>query len=462
MKKHFFTYLIGSLMLLWAIPQGCTPKGQQAHRPLSLTESLSMEMEEDDLLRSLSQVFAYLQAVPEFRSFFEKQVKKQPGGELSLLFMASKDKKIKGEQRLSDLLQEEALKLGYEVEEDFWEELSQEMPLLTLSLYLPEPLSAERWTFAYPLSVVAVSSAFQGKDRHTETAFNLDGITLEVDNMKEPEVEMLLVENNPSFLHISRGYKRVDLQKLFLGRWGMEPCQEMRGALSAEIDRSGPSQVVVHKDPQNLVFSTLLLQDYFNRCGSHTQLKGRFGDSPVDRDMREKREEIVKIQVESSALNKFCKWWKSSCSIEVKTDFANKTTDANGNPVGKPVSEPSKFIIGKRKDMKKDRIFYCYLQTFNWRYLPGIHGDPYAYNFVGKHHNPGASTKFSFNFKPEAEFNVLGLNVNLSVLSTKIDHSYTSSDTHLGGDWVYYEDNANGDGTAYATGAITFWVKEHQ
>ncbi len=185
-------------------------------------------------------------------------------------------------------------------------------------------------------------------------------------------------------------------------------------------------------------------------------------DDDCQRTPIDEREVITEIKVKHSELKKFCKWWKSNCSIQVDAVY--------GVPDGQSAALetlPTKYINGRRKDMKKDRVYGANLPLYKWHWCEGEHSDIYAVNFVGRHHNPGTETELNFGI-PDFKIKLFGQEVGIgSIFSAKIP--FTSADNDLGGDVIYYcddieDEDADGDGDddglKYTSGSIDFWITE--
>ncbi|MEO0899140.1 MAG: hypothetical protein AAFY71_22200 [Bacteroidota bacterium] len=451
MKKQtqFFIWL--SIVLMISSFSSCM-------HPIDAPEKLMLEesayvsyQNSDQAILAVSQLFSSLQAVSSFSDFLIESIPEE-GIPLKVLCHME----IEGEF-VPDWI-DEKLKAWEMVEaKGVLLAISSAYPNLSISLFHAEGKTG----LPHRLPIAPIPSHFQQQEYVEVQLLHTDGSRTTLNNEEEPNQSMLVIENNSSWFSIPIDIEQDAFTEFLSSTTDVDICEEVASTWWKKL--SDPSQHGGMLRSENMVwiYRTDLLES-LNSCGSAHSVDENPSFVPSDRDTREKREQIVKVQVSPSELSKFCKWWKRDCSIEVKTDFANKTVDNAGNDIGSPVSEPSKFINGRRRDMKNGKIFRCNQDMFQWRYLQGVHGDPYVYNFIGRHHNPGQTTKFSFNFKPEAEFKLLGIPVNLSVLSTKIDHSFTTADAHLGGDWVYYEDDANGDGSMYTTGSISFWVKEKE
>ena len=157
------------------------------------------------------------------------------------------------------------------------------------------------------------------------------------------------------------------------------------------------------------------------------------------------------IQIQHSELKKFCKWWKSNCKVQVNVAYATLST-----PTSPQLNElPTKFIIGDRGDMKNTQLFTSDLDLFEYQYCSGVHGDPYAINFIGKHHNAGNTASITFGL-PSVKFKIDSVEVNFST-PLSVTLGYTTKDNELGGDLIYYCDDL---GTTYTSGSMDFTVTE--
>ncbi len=424
------------------------------------TKELGLASSQDEVLRATAQIMAQLQNKAEVKSLLKNEISKLPGGEKTVFYLSVKDKLIANSNAtFSDLMTEKAKELGFQTSSTFFkDEVLAVSPKLSFTLFLHNTDDVTQWDLNQSVVVIPETKAFGGIDAYQEVGYSADGVNRLVSNENEPTFDALVVENNGSFLHISQR-PTVDILTKSFETLNITPCDNMVDEIFQSIEDNTSNDYLVYADDNNwlLDINSVLLR--YNDC--HIQEIRVPEPSARNRDTREEREEIKAARVDHSDLKKFCKWWKSTCKIEVQLTFF----ELNSQNTISPTSFPKKYIVEDRRDMKRHRVFWTDLQMYKWEHTQGSqnHGDKCIYTLIGKHHSPGNSTTYSFNASTgQVKFEQNGLTVTSPGFSGGISHTRTTSDLELGGDMVYYTDPSNGVGTMYMTGIVDFWVKEHE
>jgi len=457
----------------------------------------------DETLILASKVFAVAQSNRNFRALIQKSANIEYGGENVVFYRHIRNQKI-GRATVSSFLSQVSRKMGQNVSDTFWEtDILKEIPKLSLSIYTgPEGTDVTKWNYSKPVVFVPETELFGGEKEYIGTGFN-GTKEVQVSNTNDPDFEVIVISDNSSFVEISPQLTKTDIRTITSVLGGANPCDIMLSTLEILLE---DLENMVPSDSEyfNLLVSiTDLILIYDELCGEVDPPAATCSDGiqngnetgidcggscpacpPVpscndgvqngnetgidcggscpacpetqcdldcERNDVDGREVVSTIQIQHSELKKFCKWWKSNCKVQVNVAYATLST-----PTSPQLNElPTKFIIGDRGDMKNTQLFTSDLDLFEYQYCSGVHGDPYAINFIGKHHNAGNTASITFGL-PSVKFKIDSVEVNFST-PLSVTLGYTTKDNELGGDLIYYCDDL---GTTYTSGSMDFTVTE--
>ncbi len=447
----------------------------------------------DYVLTMISKVYARAQNDRELRSLVLSEAQRQQGGDNVVFYAGIRNQRLSG-GTVAQLFAENAAALGYTTSADFFStELVAMIPRLSFSVYTGiEGTDIREWSYNEPVTVVAETVAFGGDDEVSVTGFDGDLKAVKISNSEDPVNAVIVVENNSSFILINEELTRGDIENIITVTGVTGICDELLlliHTLIVDLGDLEPSDPLYQTQLLSIQqFMTMYLElcddtppneptcfDGIQNgdeegidCGG-TYCEDCDGEPPVnecnddcERTPIDEREWITEIKVSHGELKKFCKWWKTYCNIQVDVVY--------GIPDGQSAvleTLPSKFINGKRKHMKKNKVFGANLPLYKWHWCEGEHSDIYAVNFIGKHHNAGTETTLNFGI-PDFKIKLFGQEVGISgIFDASI--TFTAEDNPLGGDVIYYcddivdedaDDDGDDDGKKYTSGSIDFWITE--
>ena len=406
-----------------------------------------------------------------FRSFLLQEAKLQVGQENVVLYGLVRDRVITNGKTFSQMIADGAAIAGVNRSASFFrEDVLRAIPNLAITVYTgPNDTPISEWSSMSLLKVAFMTEEAQGPDLVAVRAFApLQSVSQSYwfNNQDDPQEPLLVVEDNTAFLSVKLSNLRItNTNQTIFQYLVLDQCMELQEEIeeeAANLDLIYPDIFIgetffLNPDYEVALISLYALYEKYNElCGMDQGDSDPLSGDSCDRDSRENREEVFKIQIDNYYLRRFCKWTRSQCNIEAKQSFAVYT---GANMILN--SPPIKFINGDRSKMKQDKIFNCNLPMYKWEYLQGNHGDPYSITFIGKHPRAGQKNTYSFSFPPKITFKILGQEVTFDGL-LKVNSEYSKTDEILGGDLIYYCDPANGEGTKYITGKMNFWIKEQE
>lgn len=176
-------------------------------------------------------------------------------------------------------------------------------------------------------------------------------------------------------------------------------------------------------------------------------------EEECNRDCRDKREQLVKYRFNyQSDLDRTCSWTRTWCRFSI---FAVHAT----NPLAPSISNVLKQDRARRRDLKGWNGNWWTPETtilfLDWDL--DIHSDPVKYSWVYLHPKNGKKITHSIGYSGKFKVDSVEQGVSGSTSS-----EITKKDIPCAEEVVYYCDPADGDGSLYNTGVITFRIKESQ
>lgn len=406
-----------------------------------------------------------------FKNFVEERVKSEQGGNSSFLLIQNIDSLI-GELTLYQFLAQKSQLTNDSRNTTFFSnELLELIPNLAISVYPGESISdIANWSFSSSISdppVMPVTEIYNDTSETQNTAYFSDLTTTSLSNQTDPTNTVVVVQADPFFVPVNintleplREYPIYEnllslcqdlLQLIFdeIALLGSTPPVLIEGNF-IPIPKLNPDFIVVLININNLI------EVYNEECDEDFPWPPE-EEEECDRDSRECREMISFFTVKhKDVINKFCKWRFSgrTCIIEVHQSFI--TLDDQGNPLLS--NPPTRFVAVKRAGLINYPFPPVMLETYRWRYLEGIHGDLYGYNFIGRHHDAGAEKTFSLGFGTKL-IKFLGI-IDEFTVNTSYSVKRTIRDYDLGGEIIEYCDDADYPGRFYDNGLIALRVME--
>ena len=422
-----------------AIPTEIHQSGRQHLLPLANDAYLTPDLPDDTLLTAIAKITAVMQQQPEFRSFITEQLVARQTSEQTVLYISNRDQEIKAGLTLSAAMAQTALDLGYQFESGFFATgLSMRMPRLSFTVYLSDDeLAIENWDYAAPVPVVAETEQFSTGEGYYASAY-LPESTQPIHNEDDPDFDAMVIENNRSFFLLSAEPSEAEVEDVFWRNWQVVPCEQLLEQIRQETPADGTSSLIYQDQSVTLLESHRLVEPY-NQCfvaniADRNEPVGRSNT----RESRNGREQINEVRVHDPHLKQFCKWWKSYCNVSTSSHIAS-VASSGGNAV---VGSLTWMISDQRKHFKNEQWVSVFHPTFVWMYQEGTHGDPYSQSFIGKHHNAGNTTTFTFNFGPTVKVKDpnTGLELSYSVVNAGISRTATTTDYDLYQQLIYYDD----------------------
>ena len=457
--------LLGLLVLLAScspeeVATESTTPHQTRHQhllPLANGAYLTPELSDDTLLTAIAKITAVMQQQPAFRSFITEQLAARPIDEQTVLYISHRDQTFETGLTLSASMAQTASDLGYQFEPGFFEtELSKRMPRLSFTIYLSDDeRTVTSWEYAAPIPVVAETEQFSTGEGYYASAY-LPETTQPIHNENDPSFDAMVIENNRSFFLLSAEPSETEIEDVFMRNWQIIPCEELLDRMMQETDAGGVSGSLIYQDQNVTLLESHRLVEPLNQCMG-TNVEGR--NEPTMRSNtryhRSGREQINTVRVHDPHLKQFCKWWKSFCNISTSSHIASVTAPGSAAIAG----SLTWMISDKRKYCKNEQWVNVYQRTFLWRYEEGLEGSPYSQSFIGKHHNAGNTTTFTFGFAPTVKVKDpnTGLEASYSVFNATVSRTATTTDYNLYQQLVYYDDLIP---HYYSTGSnfFDFWI----
>ncbi|TVR85273.1 MAG: hypothetical protein EA411_13210, partial [Saprospirales bacterium] len=406
----------------------------------------------------------------EFRDFIERRVKSDDGGKASVLYLQTIDS-IVGENKIPEFLAQKSVIAENPRDSLFFaSELISLIPNLSISVYPGDNIvDIDNWSFSSSGSlppVMPVTEVYNDTSETQNIAFYKDLTTTYFSNIEDPSTSVVTVQPDPYFVPINKEtLEQLGGHKIY--SMLLDMCEELEDLIREEIDLLGSITPILIETVWPPVFTfnpefivvlinlQMLIETFEAECGEWDGGEPGNGNE-CDRDTRECREIINAARFTSrDAISEFCKWalFGRDCFVEVHTMFI--ALDDNDNPILE--TPPTKFMRAPRWAWRTLEFLPIYLPMYWWQYLDGVHGDLYAYDFIGIHHQSGTERTFNLGIGfTSVEFEDIG--------TASINASYTvqrkHNDFELGGDIIYYCDKANGDGELYTTGLLEFFVAE--
>lgn len=241
-------------------------------------------------------------------------------------------------------------------------------------------------------------------------------------------------------------------------------------------------RIVVSNDSiLNPLYKKIILKDidviktYNDVCGlqiSTQEDRSSTSGAPrgCERDWLDDEENIERIRIPDgkASLKLFgCNWLTRHCTFRVDV-FVPTAQSSNQSYY---VDNANKIITERRRKLKSKNWVWTNQNVQKWRFLEGLHGDTWQYNWIGIHPKGNGSTtttNIGFSFSPTVTFKepISGTEVGFSFgqgLTAMHSVQKKASDFELGNDVVNYCDlsSANGwQGTTYSTGAVEFSIRE--
>lgn len=468
-KLCCFALFCGISMFLLESCSKETLTSTQSQVPVNLENLNKWQQTPDNDLVLLSKALASAQKRPEVIDFLDSWFKKDQFGEGMVFLLQVQNLPVNENQSFKDILSQEIEKInGVSLRNDYLGELIADYPNLGFSIYTgSDDISINDFEYSYSVKVVPETQEFRQADERFEKGYDENLNEKDFSNNEAPNEAVIIVSNSSEWimLNAETGRPFDGSNTIITSRGPLDFCDDLAALIQEgedEIDAIIMDGGDINSPGVQVLVTSLatLVAEYNFLCVEDDDDNGGGGDPPgdgeCDRDAREENEELVRIRIVHSELAEFCKWYKKTCEISIRQVFV-----VNPDALAASVA-PEKFIIARRKSIKKHQWYVPEIEMERFRFLEGIHGDAYTVSLVGHHHNPDGGQTFGINFKPTVKFKVGIGEISVSTFGLEYEWTIANNDNNLGGNFVEYCDPANGLGTQYSTGKADYNVKEHE
>lgn len=416
------------------------------------------KLSQDSLLHIFARTLASAQSSRLFKQFLEAEIKAVEDEWGTILVSAYLDATI-GAASFPQLLSTWSQVAGVPRSVAFFSDtLINAIPNLTISVHPGENNDDDisQWRYNSNLFVMPVTALFSDTAETQNIAYGASSSTASYSNWNDPDDPVMIVQADPYFVVFDTDTWDV------LGGQGvvasmLVDCEDLLEQIQFLLDAlANGSDWVIYPLGQ-------IITIYNENCPLDDDPSGGTG-TECDRDTRECREKMIRAKYTGTKnlLKRFCPWrfWGRDCLIACHVTKAELDEDNEGEDLtAKHLAFPRKYIFQKRRHMKKNKAWSPNEQFYQWEYLTGLHGDRYRMDFIGEHPTSGQETSTQVTAGSSVNFEVddgTGTTTQEATLETTREITYTDTDQNLGGDIIYYCDDANAPGERYSTGLIEF------
>jgi hypothetical protein len=360
--------------------------------------------------------------------------------------------------------------------EDFISFLRQN-PDLALSFYYPDVRTLEEIEIFDASFKVAV---IPNHDAEVYNFYKNGLLSITQNSNIDPDFMVLVLQKREGFIALSKNGTEADFEATSVTPYCVDLATQF-ATLNQNSKVNNTEILLQGVTYPNPLYDIYILKDkdiingYNDKCGiqnptANDRVSNSGSRMTCERDGLDDEENVERIKTPygTSTLDLFgCKWTNKHCTFQINIFVPTAQTSSQSYFV----TNNFKVIHAERKYLKNKGWVWTNLNIFKWKYLEGIDGDYWQYNWIGKHPKGTGTTitnSIGFSFSPTITFKepISGgeLTFNLGQGLTAM-HSVQrkTTDFDFGNDVIEYCDlcSANGwQGTTYSTGTIEFSVRE--
>jgi len=434
--KQFFVVTLMFFTISYCTQQGLEPGPSYLKDP-------QYETDKSMLNKNVAKSLASIIKQKEVRKFVKSNVVNQFDGDYNFLFTLEKDKSISIENEagrvsintFGELLSKNFTTssiVGRSSSSDFESLVSSLNPLMEIKIPELNGISPEDWDTENTTPIVA-ALASNMRDAEYIIGYDSEGNEYEIDLNKEPDQLVIIIGENERVI----GIKNEDV---------------VSGKVNAICEPLFVEQGV----------SYVLKETYYNECQEPFPRPGDVindpaGDPPApvcDRDSKNTMDKINRIKFRNMTIYRDAEKWANG-------KFELRVIIVIGNIANSQLATVEKFYTEDRNDLKNCSWLGTSCDTV-WRTLntniitwnEASYGNLMTYTWLEE--DSGTSTTYSIN----SSTSYTDPSGTTSSVTGSVSVTITDEDYKIGGAWVEYCNNTDGNGFDYDTGRMYFSINQ--